>query len=57
MNEDEFSLLLSEKPNYMVLQIKVDAPIDGIKEFWYEGNNIVINDKKVYVGYNEEAFF
>lgn len=43
------------RPNYMVLQIKVDSPIDGVDEFWYEGNNIVLGSKKVYVGYNEEG--
>ena len=43
------------RPNYIVLQIKADSLINGVDEFWYEGNNLVLSNKKVYIGYNDEA--
>lgn len=43
------------RPNYVVLQIKADSLINGVDEFWYEGNNLVLGNKKVYIGYNDET--
>lgn len=44
---------LCVRSTYTVLQIKADSPVNGDDVFWYEGNCIVLNNKKVYIGYND----
>lgn len=43
------------RSTYTVLQIKTDSLVNGADEFWYEGNCIVFDNKKVYIGYNENS--
>lgn len=43
------------RPTYTVLQIKADSPVNGADVFWYEGNCIVLSNKKVYIGYNDNS--
>ena len=45
------------RPTYTVLQIKANSPVNGAKVFWYEGNCVVLSNKNVYIGYNEDYMF
>ena len=42
------------RPTYTVLQIKADSLVNGVDKFWYEGSNIILSNKKVYIGYDGE---
>lgn len=43
------------RPTYTVLQVKADSSVNGADVFWYEGNCVVLSNKKVYIGYNDNS--
>lgn len=43
------------RPEYTVLQIKADSSVNGADTFWYEGRCMVLGNKNVYIGYDEQS--
>lgn len=43
------------RPAYTVLQIKADSSVNGADTFWYEGRCMVLGNKNVYIGYDEQS--
>ena len=46
---------LRHRKNYTVLEIELDSPIDGEEQIWCEGNYLVMGNKNVNLGFNEET--